>query len=95
MFKNKQIEVTIMEGFDIGLWVNPPMYLLDEASDPAKRISVFSQLILSWTIGGQEYYGYKFPEKPCVEAILALPNDAVKLLFNTAMDALKEYSEKN
>lgn len=72
MFERKFSEIEY-EGDSFQVWTNPPRGLLTEKG---KTNGPFLGLVLvKWSLGGQIYEEYEFPETPSEEAANHLPLD--------------------
>lgn len=92
MFERKTETITF-ENCDFVVWVNPPRGAMEEAGK--KGNSCFLEYLLeNWSLGGQEYEGYTFPDKPTVEACDNLPIDIQEGLALAVGEAIRNQIPK-
>ncbi len=77
------------EGEKFRFWISPPIgeYSAQDAEGP---VALLTYVLKGWSLGGQEFEGYEFPEKPTKEAIGMLPLDVSMALVVKSAEAIRE-----
>jgi hypothetical protein len=78
-----------LEGHTFEVWLNPPRGPMQEHGQKGNG-PFLAYLIQKWSIAGQEYEGYVFPENVTEEAINQLPVDFQEQLSMAVGEAIRD-----